>query len=341
MAHIVVTGGAGYIGSHTVVSLVEAGHDVTVIDDLRRSSERIVAGIEAILGRGVPLVRADVADDAAIVRSLSTGAPVDVVVHFAAYKSVKESVQHPIRYYRNNISATAALLDAMVSLGCGRIVFSSSCTVYGQPRELPVTEGSPIVAAASPYGYSKQVCEQMLIDSLRGEAGLSHAISLRYFNPAGAHPSALIGELPIGVPDNLVPFITQSAAGWRGPVEIFGTDYTTPDGTAIRDYLHVVDLAEAHVAAVASILQCEPGFDTFNLGTGRGVSVREMLAAFESATGTTPATVLGPRRPGDIEQVWSSCQKAADGLGWRAERTLVDIMSSAWAWQQALGPRPN
>jgi UDP-glucose 4-epimerase len=339
MAHVLVTGGAGYIGSHTVIALAQAGHEVTVVDDLRRSTERIVAGVEEILGRPLRLFRVDIADEQGLGSAFDGIAPVDAVVHFAAYKSVKESVLHPTRYYRNNIGGTAVLVDTMRAYGCGRIVFSSSCTVYGQPDRLPVDESSPILPATSPYGYSKQVCEQLLDDALRA-ASLTSVVSLRYFNPAGAHPSALIGELPIGVPDNLVPFITQTAAGWRERLETFGSDYATPDGTAVRDYLHVVDLAEAHVAAVGAVLEGPGGLHVYNLGTGEGVSVRQILDAFEAATGLRLPVVVSGRRPGDVEQVWADPSKAARELGWRTTRSLRDIMASAWAWQQTLGDRP-
>jgi UDP-glucose 4-epimerase len=336
MARVLVTGGAGYIGSHTVVALTEAGHDVVILDDLRRSTERIVAGIAKILDHTQDVIDADIADTDTIIAALKDRPPIDAVVHFAAYKSVKESVVDPLAYYRNNIGGTAALIDALRQCGVTKLVFSSSCTVYGQPEVLPVTEQSPTVMAASPYGYSKQVCEQMIVDCVAANV-LTDAISLRYFNPAGAHESALIGELPIGVPDNLVPFITQTAAEWRPKLQIFGSDYNTPDGTAIRDYLHVMDLAEAHVAAVEALLRGPAGLRVYNLGMGKGVSVKEMVTAFEEATGVKLPHEYAPRRPGDIEQTWSSCDKAERELGWKTKRSLNDIMSSAWAWQQTLG----
>ncbi len=339
MARVLVSGGAGYIGAHTVVALHEAGHDVVIVDDLRRTNQRVVDGIAKLVGTSLPLLRVDVADEAALLAGLASQAPFDVAVHFAAYKSVRESVDNPALYYANNVGGTATLLSVMRKLSVHRLVFSSSCTVYGQPDVLPVTELSPIVVAASPYGFTKQVCEQMICDEVASSSSeaLTNGLSLRYFNPAGAHPSALIGEFPFGVPDNLVPFITQTAAGWRPRLSIFGDDYNTPDGTAVRDYLHVCDLADAHVAAVDWILAAEPGVEVVNLGMGHGVSVRQAIDAFETATGVTIPVVMAPRRPGDVEQVWSSCAKAAELLGWRATRSLSDMMSSAWAWQQTLG----
>ncbi len=340
MARVVVTGGAGYIGSHTVVALAQAGHDVTIVDDLRRSHARMLDGIAAIVGRPVPHVSVDVCDAAAVSTALGWSGPVDVVVHFAAYKSVRESVEHPTRYFANNIGGTTALVDAMATLGCERMVFSSSCTVYGQPEALPIAEDAPIAPAASPYGFTKQACERLLADAC-GSGDLGSAISLRYFNPAGAHESARIGELPLGVPDNLVPFITQTAAGWRRRLAIFGSDYPTRDGTAIRDYLHVMDLAEAHVAAVAAVVGDSPaGMRAYNLGMGCGVSVREMVDAFCAVTGAEVPVVVSPRRPGDVTEVWADPSRAAAELGWVARRPLESILASAWAWQQTLGPVP-
>lgn len=340
--HIVVTGGAGYIGSHSVVALHTAGYRVTIFDDLRRSLPQVLDGIAAILGEPATLIPVDICDDAALDAAFAQCGPVDAVIHFAAYKSVRESVADPIIYYRNNVGGTVSLIGAMARAGCRRLVFSSSCTVYGQPDTLPVTEASPMKTAASPYGASKQMCERILSDVQAGEGStsLSHVVSLRYFNPAGAHPSALIGELPAGTPDNLIPYITQTAAGWRKTLRVFGSDYPTPDGTAIRDYLHVMDLAEAHVAAVALALRASPGLEEINLGTGIGVSVLQAVAAFERATGVTVPIEMAPRRPGDIEQIWSSGTRAADTLGWRTVRSIDEMMSSAWAWQTRLGSTP-
>jgi UDP-glucose 4-epimerase len=338
MARVLVTGGAGYIGSHTVLALSEAGHEVVIVDDMRRTSESIVDGLTVLLGHIPTVLRVDIADRDALLAAVRSCGVFDAVVHFAAYKSVRESVEHPIRYYTNNVGGTASLLEVMAEIKVHRLVFSSSCTVYGQPDVLPVTESSPIVPAASPYGFSKQICEQMIKDDLVSGSytALTHALSLRYFNPAGAHPSALIGEVPFGVPDNLVPFITQTAAGHRDRLSIFGDDYSTPDGTAIRDYLHVCDLADAHVSAVSYLLTADRGMDVVNLGMGRGISVREAIDTFQSATGVTVPVSMAPRRSGDVEQVWSSCAKAKTLLGWETTRSLADMMTSAWAWQQHL-----
>jgi UDP-glucose 4-epimerase len=336
MAKILVTGGAGYIGSHTVVALVAAGHDVVIVDDFRRTDERIAAGLTALLGFAPAIERVDVADVDALTSVFTLCGPIDVVIHFAAYKSVKESVQYPMRYYTNNVGGTASLLRAMQRAGCKSLVFSSSCTVYGSPDALPVTEQTPLSDPASPYGFSKYVCEQMISDVANGvDQAITGSVVLRYFNPAGAHRSALIGELPIGTPENLVPFITQTAAQWHDKLSIFGGDYETPDGTAVRDYLHVEDLAEAHTAAV-DLLLSSPDHRVYNLGTGVGVSVMEMVRAFEEATGIAVPIEIAPRRSGDIAQIWSSCERANVELGWKARRSLVDMMSSAWAWQQTL-----
>ncbi len=340
--HVVVTGGAGYIGSHSVVALRAAGYRVTIVDDLRRSHARIIDGLTELLGERPPLLKVDITDVEALTAALLANGPYDAVIHFAAYKSVRESVADPLAYYRNNVGGTVSLLEAMARSGCQRLVFSSSCTVYGQPDTLPVSESSPIREAASPYAASKQMCERLLRDAVvsSAPAHLTHAVSLRYFNPAGAHPTALIGEFPAGPPENLVPYIMQSAAGWRGPLRIFGSDYRTPDGTAVRDYLHVVDLAEAHVAAVDRLFKAEPGVEVFNLGTGTGVSVLGAVAAFEQATGVRVQKEMAPRRPGDVEQIWSACEHATSVLGWRTSRSMQDIMASGWAWQQTLGDTP-
>ena len=336
MARLLITGGFGFIGSHTVVALHEAGFDdVVVVDDLRRSDLRMVRGVAALTGVAPVHESVDVTDVDALSRVFATRGPFDAVVHFAAYKSVRESIAEPLRYYRNNVLGTVALLEAMAANGCTKLVFSSSCTVYGQAEVLPVSELSPERRAESPYGATKQMCERVIADSV-DFGGLSHALSLRYFNPAGSHPTALIGDLPSGVPDNLVPFITQTAAGWRERVHVFGSDYATPDGTPIRDYLHVVDLAEAHVAAVRNVVLGAPGREVVNLGSGMGSSVLEALRAFEQVTGRVVPYVLAPRREGEVEQIWSSCEKAEAVLGWRARLGLPEIMASAWEWQTTL-----
>lgn len=337
---LLVTGGAGYIGAHTVVSLVEAGfRDIVIVDDLRRSDVRMVDGIEAITGVAPVVERVDVTDAHALGGVFRHRGPFDAVVHFAAYKSVRESVLRPELYEANNVGGTARLLETMRTYGCERLVFSSSCTVYGNPESLPVTEDSPIGIAQSPYGASKQRCEQLIRRAVETGA-LSAALSLRYFNAAGAHSSALLGELPFGVPDFLVPFITQTAAGWRDQVQVFGNDYDTPDGTAVRDYLHVMDLADAHVAAVAQLIEGRAvGFDAVNLASGRGTSVLETIHAFERATGVRVPYNFAPRRRGDAETIWAVADRARELLGWTATRSLEEIMRSAWAWQQSLPRR--
>ena len=333
MTRLLITGGFGYIGSHTLVELIQAGfHDLVVVDDLRRSNELMVTGVATITGITVVHERADVTDPVTLAQIFASHGPIDAVLHFAAYKSVRESVAHPLRYFRNNVVGMVALLETMQVHGCGRLLFSSSCTVYGQADALPVTESAPERPAQSPYGATKQMGERMMADAM-GEV-LTHAVSLRYFNPAGAHPSALIGDLESGVPDSLVPYITQTAAGWRPHLRVFGSDYHTPDGTPVRDYLHVVDLARAHVAAVRYLLDGPPGREVINLGSGRGHSVLDAIGAFERATGIAIAYEMAPRRAGDVEQIWSSGDKARSMLAWHTEHTLEEIMASAWAWQQ-------
>ena len=344
MTRLLITGGFGFIGSHTIVALQAAGFgDLVVVDDLRRSDPAMVRGVAALLGMVPVHESVDVTDLEALSGVFATHGPFDAVIHFAAYKSVRESVLHPLRYYRNNVLGIVALLEAMAASTCTRLVFSSSCTVYGHAATLPVSELTPLRPAMSPYGATKQICEQIIADSIApvggGAGSLTHALSLRYFNPAGAHASAHIGELPIGVPDNLVPFITQTAAGWRDRLSVFGSDYDTPDGTPVRDYLHIVDVANAHVAAVGHVLSGPAGNEVVNLGSGVGHTVLEVLRAFEETTGLTVPYVLAPRRSGDVEQIWSSCEKAEALLGWRAGLGLPEIMASAWAWQQTL-PRP-
>ena len=338
MTRLLITGGFGYIGSHTLVELMQAGfHDLVVADDLRRSNELMVTGVTTITGITAVHERIDVTDPVALAQIFSTHGPIDAVLHFAAYKSVRESVAHPLRYFHNNVVGMVSLLQAMQVHGCKRLLFSSSCTVYGQAEELPVTESTPERRAQSPYGATKQMGERIMADAM-GEV-LTHAVSLRYFNPAGAHPSALIGDLELGVPDSLVPYITQTAAGWRPHLRVFGSDYHTPDGTPVRDYLHVVDLARAHVAAVRHLLDGPPGREVINLGSGHGHSVLDAINAFERATGITVGYEMAPRRAGDVEQIWSSGDKALALLGWHTEHTLEEIMASAWAWQQTQ-PKP-
>ncbi len=340
---ILVTGGTGYIGSHTTVELINAGYRVVSMDNLSNSNIEVLDGIEAITGVRPAFYQADCNDEVAVERIFSAHPDIIGVIHFAASKAVGESVQLPLKYYRNNLLSLIVMLEAMERHATKGIVFSSSCTVYGQPtpEHLPVTEDAPLQPALSPYGNTKQINEEILRDAIH--AGASYkAVLLRYFNPIGAHPSALIGELPLGVPQNLIPYLTQTAAGIRPELSVFGDDYNTPDGSCIRDYINVVDLARAHVAAIERILDEAKGSDrleTFNVGTGNGVSVLELIRTFEAATGVkVPYRIVG-RREGDIEQVWANPRHANEVLGWKAIETLADTLRSAWAWQERLGQK--
>ncbi len=340
---ILVTGGTGYIGSHTTVELINAGYRVVSMDNLSNSNIEVLDGIEAITGVRPAFYEADCNDEVAVERIFSAHPDIIGVIHFAASKAVGESVQLPLKYYRNNLLSLIVMLEAMERHATKGIVFSSSCTVYGQPtpEHLPVTEDAPLQPALSPYGNTKQINEEILRDAIH--AGASYkAVLLRYFNPIGAHPSALIGELPLGVPQNLIPYLTQTAAGIRPELSVFGDDYNTPDGSCIRDYINVVDLARAHVAAIERILDEAKGSDrleTFNVGTGNGVSVLELIRTFEAATGVkVPYRIVG-RREGDIEQVWANPRHANEVLGWKAIETLADTLRSAWAWQERLGQK--
>ena len=338
---ILVTGGTGYIGSHTTVELMQAGYDVVSIDNFSNSSPDVLQGIEAITGCRPTFYEADCNDEAAMERIFSAHPDIVGVIHFAASKAVGESVQKPLLYYRNNLLSLIVLLEAMQRHGTKGIVFSSSCTVYGQPEVLPVTEEAPVQQALSPYGNTKQINEEILADAIYAGAPYK-VIRLRYFNPIGAHPSALIGELPNGVPQNLIPYLTQTAAGIRKELSVFGDDYNTPDGSCVRDYINVVDLAKAHVIAIARMLddtKNSPRLETFNIGTGRGVSVLELIRTFEEVTGVAvPHKIVG-RREGDIEQVWANPKQANEVLGWEAKETLGDTLRSAWAWQQRLSDK--
>jgi UDP-glucose 4-epimerase len=334
---VLVTGGAGYIGSHTAVELVQAGYDVVIADDLSNSTLGAVEGVRRITGVEVPFEQID-CNDAEAMAELFGRYPIDATIHFAAFKAVGESVAEPLKYYSNNIGSFVTLLETMRRAGReAAVVFSSSATVYGQPDELPATEATPRKPATSPYGATKQMCEDILRDSVAAYPWL-RGISLRYFNPIGAHPSALIGELPRGVPANLVPFITQTAAGLRGELSVFGDDYNTPDGTALRDYIDVVDLARAHVVAVERMLagKQRTDYEVFNIGTGVPVSVMELVRGFEQANGVKlPYRIVG-RRAGDVEAVWADTSLAARELGWRAETPLEETLRSAWKWQKSL-----
>ena len=332
---ILVTGGAGFIGSHTVVALVESGYEPVVVDDLRNSRQEVMDGLERIIGRRVEFHAVDCGDEDGMRPIMEQ--PLHGVIHFAADKAVGESVEHPEKYFSNNIGATARLAGMMRRRGVEHLVFSSSCTVYGETDVLPVNESAPVQPAASPYGYTKQCCEQLLQYSHASSNGSLGVALLRYFNPIGAHPSAEIGELPIGTPANLVPFLTQSVAGIRPELTVFGNDYPTSDGTCIRDYLHVCDLAEAHVAAL-KWLEAHPGsIDVFNLGTGKGSSVKEVIDTFQAATGESVPHRYGNRRSGDVTAIYADPSKAERMLGWKTRRSLADSLEDAWRWQCKLG----
>lgn len=332
---ILVTGGTGYIGSHTVVELMESGFNVVIIDNLSNSSIEVLDRIEKITGKRPLFEKLDLCDKTSLDQFFANNNSIEAVIHFAASKAVGESVEKPLLYYRNNLLSLLNLLEGMIASGIKHLVFSSSCTVYGQPDQLPVTENSPVKPALSPYGNTKQISEEIIRDTISSNA-LLRAISLRYFNPIGAHPSGLIGELPLGVPNNLVPFITQTAAGIRKELLVFGNDYSTPDGTAIRDYINVVDLSKAHVVAIQRLLSLrqKAPFEVFNLGTGRGYSVLEIIKTFEKVTGVKINYRITGRRPGDIEKVWADTSLANRELGWKAEKTLEETLASAWKWEQ-------
>jgi UDP-glucose 4-epimerase len=339
MSKILVTGGTGFIGSHTVVELHNAGYEVVIIDDLSNSNPKILDQIETIIGVKPEFAELDLCDEAKIKEFAAKHKDISGVIHFAAFKAVGESVQQPLKYYRNNFYSLINLINAFDS--SLKLVFSSSCTVYGQPDVLPVTEEAPTKKAESPYGNTKQIAEEILQETCAVVPSLK-VTSLRYFNPVGAHQTSLIGELPIGVPQNLVPFITQSAIGKRGPITVYGNDYNTPDGSAIRDYIHVVDLAKAHVAAIKRLEndKAESNYEVFNLGTGKGSTVLEVIDAFEKSTGEKLNYTIGPRRAGDIEQVWGDITKSTEVLGWKAELGLEEMMSSAWKWEKYLKENP-
>ena len=339
MARILVTGGTGYIGSHTTVELMQAGFDVVIVDNLMNSNVGVLDGIEAIVGRRPDYENIDCVDYVALDKLFEKYADIEGIIHFAAYKAVGESVEKPLQYYRNNINSLVNLLELMPIHKVKNIVFSSSCTVYGQPdaAHLPVNENAPIQPALSPYGNTKQICEEIIHDTIHATPNIN-AIILRYFNPIGAHPTALIGELPNGVPNNLLPYVTQTAAGIRPELRIFGNDYDTPDGTCIRDYIDVVDLAKAHVVALKRMLtnKQEGNEEIFNLGTGRGLSVMEIVETFKRVNNVDVPYKIVERREGDIEKVWADPTRANKVLGWKAERNTEDTLRSCWKWQLRL-----
>ena len=333
---VLIAGGAGYIGSHTTVELIAAGYDVVIADNLSNSEMRAVEGVRKITGIEVPFVQVDCCDREAF-RKVFEQYDFDSAIHFAASKAVGESVEKPMLYYRNNLTSLMNLIDLMHEFGRHNIVFSSSCTVYGEPDKQPVTEQTPRKPATSPYGNTKQMSEDILRDSMKAFAGMK-GIALRYFNPIGAHPSTLIGELPRGVPQNLVPYVTQTAAGIRECLSVFGDDYPTPDGSCIRDYIDVTDLAKAHVAAIGRMVdgKSKSEYEVFNIGTGRGVSVLELVKGFERVNGVKLNYRIAPRRAGDIIAIWADPTLANTELGWKAERPLDETLASAWKWQQSL-----
>lgn len=336
MKRILVTGGAGYIGSHTVVELLQSGYEPIVVDNLSCSDGSLIEGIEKINGKKVNFHKGDCCDKGFVSSVFKTQGPIDAVIHFAALKSVGESVAQPLQYHQNNVGSLLVLLDVMQEFGTKDFIFSSSCTVYGQPDHIPVNELAPQKKAESPYGATKQICERILEDV--SPTGYN-VISLRYFNPIGAHPSFHIGELPIGTPNNLIPFVTQTAAGWREKLTVFGNDYHTPDGSCIRDYIHVVDVAIAHVKALDYLKEqsFKTLYDVFNLGTGMGVSVLAIIAKFKDATGLEVPFSIGSRRSGDVEKVYADPQKANKVLSWKTEFSIEEALLHAWEWQKKLG----
>lgn len=338
---VLVSGGAGYIGSHVSVELINSGYNVVVADNMSNCDMTCFEGVKKITGKDdIPFYQIDCCDYESVVK-LFDEQKIDAVIHFAAYKAVGESVAQPIMYYRNNLVSFLNILEAAKNHGGCNVLFSSSATVYGEAQDLPVTEQTPRLPATSPYGNTKQMCEDILRDVVKataGSEGVVKGIALRYFNPIGAHPSALIGELPRGVPNNLVPFITQTAVGKRECLSIFGNDYPTEDGTCLRDYIDIVDLAKAHVAAVSRMLddRMKEGYEIFNVGTGRPVSVYELVTVFEKVNDLKLNYKFAPRRPGDVVAIWADTSLANEELGWQAERPLEETLASAWAWEKHL-----
>lgn len=335
MQNILVTGGAGYIGSHTVVELLNAGYNPIIVDNLSNSRKSVLTGLKNITGKDFTFYKVD-CNDKETFRQVFKDHQISGVIHFAAYKAVGESVAKPLEYYENNVGSLITLIRLMKEEGVEKLIFSSSCTVYGQPDQLPVTEQSPKKTAESPYGNTKQVCEEIIEDTSVSDKSF-RAIALRYFNPVGAHPSSEIGELPLGVPNNLVPFITQTATGWREQLTVFGDNYDTKDGSCVRDYIHVVDLAKAHVKSLEYLTQhSDLSFDIFNIGTGHGNTVLEIVNTFEEVSGTKLNYKIGDRRSGDIEKIYADVTKSTKVLGWKTEKSLRDSLQDSWNWQLTL-----
>jgi UDP-glucose 4-epimerase len=335
---VIITGGAGYIGSHTAVELAQSGYTPILVDDFSNSSPKVMDGLEKILHRKPQLFNVDCCDETALNTVFETclnQGEIVGVIHFAAFKAVGESISEPLKYFRNNIGSTLALLAVMEKHSIVSLVFSSSCTVYGQPRQIPVDESAPILPAESPYGYTKQACERLISDVHSTHSELSVSL-LRYFNPIGAHPTGFIGELPLGPPNNLIPFIAQATAGIRDSLTVFGNDYPTPDGTCIRDFVHVMDIAKAHVCALNWLQSQRNALEAFNVGTGKGSSVLQIIEAFESVNGVKVPHSIGPRRHGDIVAIYADVQKAKDSMGWEPEYTLEEAVRDAWNWEKEL-----
>ncbi|WP_057936121.1 UDP-glucose 4-epimerase GalE [Algoriphagus resistens] len=335
MKNILITGGAGYIGSHTAVQLVKSGYNPIIVDDLSNSDEKVLDRLEEILGRKLSFYKGD-CSDRVLLEKIASAHDLAGIIHFAAFKAVGESTEHPLKYYKNNLGSLLVLLDFMRDHQIKDLVFSSSCTVYGQPEILPVTESTPRKDAESPYGNTKKICEDILVDFVKSKGGV-RVVSLRYFNPVGAHPSGKIGELPIGTPANLVPFVTQTAAGIREKLTVFGNDYDTPDGSCIRDFIHVMDLADAHLRAFEYLGKQDNNFyDVFNVGTGNGNTVLEVITTFEKVNNVSVNYEIGPRRPGDVVKIWADTDKIKTVLKWTPSYSLEDSMRDSWNWQKTL-----
>jgi UDP-glucose 4-epimerase len=337
MAKILVTGGTGFIGSHTTVELIEQGHEVIAVDNLSNSNLEVLDGVEAIVGKKPAFYNVDLADQQATRAFFKEVDGIDAIIHFAALKAVGESVEKPALYYKNNMVSLLNIMDAMETHGVKNMIFSSSCTVYGLADELPVTENTPVKPANSPYGNTKQIAEEILSETCATNENYQ-VISLRYFNPIGAHDSVKIGELPLGVPKNLMPYVTQTGAGLRDELKVFGSDYDTHDGTGVRDYIHVVDLAKAHIKALDRLLdnKFESNYEVYNVGTGTGYSVLDVIKSFEKTSGKKLNYVLVDRRPGDVPSMYADPSKAKNVLGWEATYDIDDMTRSAWNWEKKL-----